>query len=114
MDAYFVNIKGATDQMEEVEVGLPEKVVVYHTLKNLPNKYDTFKQVILYVRKSPTFLELEARLLNEELNTRNSGQEQLEALAAISHGYNPCQGQSRWAQPQGARSGALLQFAHIT
>ena len=46
--------------MEEVEVGLLEKVIVYHTLKNLPSEYDTFKQMILHERKSPSYLELEA------------------------------------------------------
>ena len=43
MDAYLVDMKEAVDQMEEVEVGLPKKVIVYHTLKNLPSEYDTFK-----------------------------------------------------------------------
>ena len=52
MDAYLANMKEAADKMEEVEVGLPKKVVVYHTLKNLPNDYDTFKQVILHERIS--------------------------------------------------------------
>ena len=32
MDAYLLDMKEAIDQMEEVEVGLPEKVIVYHTL----------------------------------------------------------------------------------
>ena len=87
MDAYLTDMKEAADQMEEVEVGLLEKVIVYHTLKNLPSDYDTF---ILHKRKSPTFLELEARLLNEELGRRNSGQEQPKALAATIRGTNSC------------------------
>ena len=48
MDAYLANMKEATDHMEEVKVGLPEKVIVYHILKNLPSEYNTFKQVILH------------------------------------------------------------------
>ena len=84
MDAYLADMKEATDQMEEVEVGLPEKVIVYHTLKNLPSEYHTFKQVILHKRKPPTYLELEARLLNEELNRQNSDQDQSEALPATT------------------------------
>ena len=103
MDA---NMKEAVDQMEEVEVELPEKVVVYHMLKNLPSEYDTFKHVILHERKSPTFLELEARLLNEELNRRDSRQELPEALAATSRGYTPRRGHSRWAQLQRTQSGS--------
>ena len=38
--------------MEEIDVSLPKKVVVYYTLKNLPSHYDMIKQVILH-EKSP-------------------------------------------------------------
>ena len=61
--------------MEEVEVGLPKKLIIYHTLKNLPSEYDTFKQVILYKREPFIYLELEARLFNEELNMQKSSQD---------------------------------------
>ena len=43
MDAYLADMKEAADQMEEVKVGLPEKVIVYHTLKNHPSEYDMLK-----------------------------------------------------------------------
>jgi hypothetical protein len=43
MDEYLVDIKEAADQMEEVNVGLSEKVIVHHTLKNLPRDYNTIK-----------------------------------------------------------------------
>ena len=45
MDAYLADMKEVVDQMEEVEVGLLEKVIVYHTLKNLSSEYDMLKQV---------------------------------------------------------------------
>ena len=70
--------------MEEVEVGLPEKVIIYHTLKNLPSEYDMLKQVILHERRSPSYLELETRLINEEISRKNCSQDQIEALA-VSH-----------------------------
>ena len=50
MDAYLADMKEAANQMEEVEVGLPEKVIIYYTLKNLPSGYDMLKQVILHER----------------------------------------------------------------
>ena len=84
MDIYLADMKEAADQMEEVEVGLPEKVIVYHTLKNLPSDYDMLKQLILHKKRSPSYLELEARLLNEEISRKNCSQEQPEALA-LSH-----------------------------
>ena len=43
MDAYLADMKEAADQMEEVDVGLPKKVIVYHILKNLPSNYDMLK-----------------------------------------------------------------------
>jgi hypothetical protein len=67
MDEYLADVKEAADQMEEVEVGLPEKVVVYHAIKNLLKEYDTIKQVILGAKPQPSYLELESRLLNEEM-----------------------------------------------
>ena len=75
--------------------------MVYHTLKNLPSEYDTFKQVILHERKSPTY---QARLLNEELGGRNHNPDQSEALAATSRGGGMRRPYSRWPQQQGART----------
>ena len=48
-------------------MGMLEKVIVYHPLKNLPSDYDTLKHVILHEKKLPTYLELEVCLLNKEL-----------------------------------------------
>jgi transposase InsO family protein len=83
MDEYLADVKEAADQMEEVEVGLPEKVVVYHTIKNLPKEYDTVKQVILGAKPQPSYLELESRLLNEEMARKqdSSHERDSEALA---------------------------------
>ena len=110
MDAYLADMKEAADQMEEVEVGLLEKVIVYHTLKNLPSEYDMLKQLILHERRSPSYLELEARLLNEEISRKNCSQEQSEALAASHRGgffrrpFNRGSQNSYGRQSFGARS----------
>ena len=74
--------------MEEVEVGLLEKVIVYHTLKNLPSDYDMIKQVILHERRLPTYLELEAPLLNEEMSTLSTSHDQPEALATSHRNFS--------------------------
>ena len=88
MDVYFADMKETTDQMEEVEVGLLEKVVVYHILKNLPSDYDMFKLLILYEKKSSTYLQLEAQLLSKKLGRQNSNQDQSKALSITSQGGN--------------------------
>ena len=103
MDAYLADIKEAVDQMEEVEVGFPKKVIVYYTLKNLPSDYDMVKQVILHEGKLPTYIELEARLLNEEMNRCNSTHEEPEALATSHYGFSR-RSHTRWPQNQGNRT----------
>jgi hypothetical protein len=66
MDEYLTDMKEAVDLLEEVELPLPERILVFYTLKNLPKEYDVIKQIILNESKLPTYLELELRLLNEE------------------------------------------------
>ena len=112
MDAYLVDIKEATDHMEEVEVGLLEKVIVYHTLKNLPSEYHTFKQVILHEIKPSTYLELEACLLNDELNKWNSGQDQSKALSATTCENSLQRPSNRWPQNQVSKVNSFSYLSH--
>jgi hypothetical protein len=88
MDEYLADIKEAADQMEEVDVGLPEKVIVYHILKNLPRDYNTIKQVILNERKPPSYLELESRLLNEEMARKQDGSQESDTEALVLTYHN--------------------------
>ena len=75
--------------MEEVDVGLPEKVIVYHTLKNLPRDYNTIIQVILNERRPPSYLELESRLVNEEMACKqDKSQESNTKALALTHRHN--------------------------
>jgi hypothetical protein len=76
--------------MEEVNVGLHEKIIVYYTLKNLPKEYDMIKQVILNKRKLPSSLELESHLLNEEMAQKQDGTQggNAEALTLKYHHNN--------------------------
>ena len=53
MDEYLADMREAIDQLEEVDVGLPEKVIVCYTLKNLSREFDTIKQVILNTKPQP-------------------------------------------------------------
>ena len=89
--------------MEEVEVGLLEKVIMYHTLKNLPSDYDMLKLLILHERRSLSYLELKARLLNEEISRKNCSQEQPEALALSHRGGFSRRPFSRGTQNSGGR-----------
>jgi hypothetical protein len=114
MDEYLADVKEAADQMEEVDVGLPEKVIVYHTLKNLPKEYDMIKQVILNERKPPSYLELESRVLNEEMARRQDGAHgsDAEALAVTYRQSNSRRPYSRGLMNQGGRSGSSYQGSY--
>ena len=47
MDEYLTEMKETTGLLEDVEVSLPEEVIVWNTFKNLPKEYDILKHMIL-------------------------------------------------------------------
>ena len=109
MDAYLADIKEAIDQMEEVDVGLLGEVIVYHTLKNLPSKFDMIKQVIFNERKPPTYLELESRLLIEEMSCKNCVQERENKALVVTYRFSFCRPFNRRSMNQGRRTGGYHQ-----
>ncbi|KAG0594067.1 hypothetical protein M758_UG045100, partial [Ceratodon purpureus] len=40
MDFYLTNVKETIDQLEELDVTLPEAIVFYYTVRHLPNQYE--------------------------------------------------------------------------
>lgn len=54
MDEYLTDMKDTADLLDKVGVPLPEEVVTYNTLQNLPKDFDVTKQMILNERKLPT------------------------------------------------------------
>jgi hypothetical protein len=66
MDEYLADMKEVADSLEELDVALPEKILVAYILKNLLPKYDMVKLIIMNEHKLPSYLDLEAKLLNEE------------------------------------------------
>ena len=69
MDEYLTEMKETADLLEDAGVSLPEDVVVWYTLKNLPKEYDILKQMIL-CDSLPTYNKLELRLLSEEMSRK--------------------------------------------
>lgn len=60
MDENLMDMKDAADLLDKVRVPLPEEVMTYYTLKNLPKEFDVTKQLILNERKLLSYKELEA------------------------------------------------------
>ena len=61
---------------------LPEDVIVWYTLKNLPKEYDIVKQMIL-CDSLPKYNKLELCLLSEEMSRKvqQTNEKESEALA---------------------------------
>lgn len=82
MVAYLTDVKEAADYIEEVDVGLSKKLILYWKLKNLPSNYDTIKQVISNEKSLPLYIEVKLRLLNQQMSKNNKkSKEELKVLA---------------------------------
>lgn len=82
MDTHLTEVKEVANLLEEVEVNIPEDVIVFYTLKNLPKEYEIFKRMQIAAQTLPTFEQLEAKLISEEtaLKMENEQKEDSEAL----------------------------------
>lgn len=86
MDEHLTEVKNISDMLEEVNCGLPEDIVVYYTLQNLPSQYDVFKR--MHMSNLPTYDDLEAKLLGEEISLSwNAEEKQTEALMVSRNSY---------------------------
>jgi hypothetical protein len=87
MDEYLTIMKETVDSLGDVGVPLPDPVVVWYMLKNLPKDYYILKQMVLG-DKLPTYTELEMRLLSEEMAKKGYADEKEgEALALYHNQY---------------------------
>ena len=85
MDDYLTDMKEAADSLEELGIPLPEPIVVYYTIKNLPMEYDIQKQMILSKEVLPGYLELESRLLAEEMVRKVDHRDEKEGDALVAY-----------------------------
>jgi hypothetical protein len=66
MEKYLTDVKNTIDQLENLLVNIPEELIVL-VLHSLPREYHFFKKTQTGKDLLPTFLELESKLLDEEL-----------------------------------------------
>ena len=45
MDVHLTEVRDIANLLEEVDVNIPEDIIVYYTLKNLPKEYEIFKRM---------------------------------------------------------------------
>ena len=85
MDEHLTEVKEIANLLEEVDVIIPEDIIVYYTLKNLPKEYEIFKRMQIAGKKLPTYEQLEAKLLSEETSIMMETQQQEEGEALLLH-----------------------------
>ena len=76
MDTHLTEVKNVANLLEEVEVSMPESVIVYYTLKNLPKEYEIFKRMQIAAQALPTYEQLEAKLIAEETALKMESQKE--------------------------------------
>ena len=89
MDVHLTEIKEVADLLEEVDVNIPEDIIVYYTLKNLPKEYEIFKRMQISGQSLPTYEELEAKLISEETSIKMEQHHKEEGEAFFSHFDRP-------------------------
>lgn len=67
MDVHLTEVRNVADLLEEVNVVLPEEVIVYYALKNLPKDYDIVRRMLMGNTVLPSYEEMESILLSEEI-----------------------------------------------
>lgn len=85
MDAHLTEVKEIANLLEEVDVNIPEDIIVYYTLKNLPKEYEIFKRMQIAGQSLPTYEQLEAKLISEETSIKLENQHKDDGEAFFSH-----------------------------
>lgn len=85
MDDHLTEVKEIANLLEEVEVKLPEDIIVYYTLKNLPKEYEIFKRMQFGGQSLSTYEQLEAKLISEETSIKLENQHRDDGEAFFSH-----------------------------
>ena len=88
MDTHLSEIKEVANLLAEVEVVIPEDIIIYYTLKNLPKEYEIFKRMQIAAQTLPTYEELEVKLISEETFIKMERQEHEEGEALFIHRNN--------------------------
>ena len=89
MDTYLTDVKEVVDLLEEVDIDLPEDVVVYYTVKSLPPQYEIFKRMTLDGDRLPTYEDLESKLISVEMSLGlDSGSERTSEALSTQRGQD--------------------------
>lgn len=85
MDAHLTEVREIANLLEEVDVNIPEDIIVYYTLKHLPKEYEIFKWMQISGQTLPTYEQLEAKMISEETAIKIENQDKDEGEAFFLH-----------------------------
>ena len=85
MDVHLTEVRDIANLLEEVDVNIPEDIIVYYTLKNLPKEYELFKRMQIAAQTLPTYEQLEAKLISEETSIRMEYQQKEDGKTFFLH-----------------------------
>jgi len=70
MERFLRDVKSNIDELESMNVALPEELTVLLLLGSLPKEYQVFTKALSGKDRLPSFCELESKLLDEELQVK--------------------------------------------
>jgi len=70
MEQFLREVRSNIDELESMNVTLPEELTVLLILRSLPKEYQFFTKVLYGKDSLPSFCELELKLLDEELQVK--------------------------------------------
>ena len=85
MDNYLTNMKEATNLLDELGISLSEPIVVYYIVKNLPREFHIQKQMVLFKDVLPRCLELESKLLAQDLTKKIDHRKEKKGKVFVVH-----------------------------
>jgi hypothetical protein len=85
MDEHLTKVKEIANLLEDVDVIIPEDIIVYYTLKNLPKEYEIFKRMQIGGQSLPKYEQLEAKLISKETSIKLENQNRDDGEAFFSH-----------------------------
>ena len=66
-------------------MNIPEDIIVYYTLKNLPKEYEIFKRIHIAAQTLPTYEQLETKLIYEETSIKMENQQKEDGETFFLH-----------------------------
>lgn len=71
VEDYLKGLKDALDKLNDMSVHIPEDLVILMLLQSLPKEYHFFNRVLQSKDNLPTFIEIESKLLGEEMQVKH-------------------------------------------